>query len=250
MKLLENKVALITGAGSGIGEGIAHLFAESGAHVFILELNPDAGSRVASAIRERGRSALAFPTDVRRPDTIAPAVEDAIERFGRIDILINNAGIYPRRSFLEMTEALWDEMHDVNLKGTYHVTKLVLPHMVGRKSGKIVNISSINFHLGKENLTHYTSAKGAIIGLTRSLAREAGPHWVYVNCITPGAIEVEAEKRFLDPTDTSEGFLALQCLQRRLQPLDVARVCLFLASELSDGMTGQTLNVDGGWYMY
>jgi 3-oxoacyl-[acyl-carrier protein] reductase len=122
--------------------------------------------------------------------------------------------------------------------------------MVAQKSGKIVNISSVNFWLGKANLCHYGSAKGGVIGFTRALAREVGEHSIHVNCITPGAVEVEAEKQIIGPNDTVEGLLALQCLKRRIVPLDIARVCLFLACEWSDGMTGQTVNVDGGWVMH
>ncbi len=197
MRLLENKVAFITGAAAGIGEGTAHLLAQHGARVFALDLDKGGAARVAAAIVAGGGSAFAFGCDVRRPDTIRPAVESALERFDRIDILINNAGIYPRRLFLEMTEAEWDEMFDTNLKGMFHVTKLVAPHMVQRRFGKIVNISSVTFFKGLPRMSHYVATKGGVIGLTRSLAREMGPHNVYVNCITPGAIEVEHEKRFL-----------------------------------------------------
>jgi len=250
MELLKDKVAFVTGGGAGIGEGIAHLFAECGARVFILEKNAAWGHNVAAAIQAKGGCAFSFACDVRKAETIAPVVQDALARFCRIDVLINNAGIYPRQPFLGMTEAQWDEVQDVNLKGIFHCIRLVLPHMVERRSGKIVNISSVNFFLGKVNQTHYGAAKGGVIGLTRALAREAGEHGVYVNCITPGAVEVEAEKQFLGPNDTLEGLLALQSLKRRIVPLDIARVCLFLASEWSDGMTGQTVNVDGGWVMY
>ena len=247
--LLHQKVALVTGAAAGIGEAIAHLFAEEGAHVFILDLNAAGGDAVGAAIRAKGGSAFAFTTDVRRPETIRPAVEDALHRFGRIDILVNNAGVYPRRSFLEMTETEWDDMQETNLKGVFHCTKLVVPHMVKRCAGKIVNISSVTFFKGMQNLTHYVAAKGGVIGFTRALAREMGPYNVYVNCITPGAIEVEAEKLVATPEQMA-AIVAQQCLQRRLQPIDVARVCLFLASALSDAMTGQTVNVDGGLVMY
>ena len=247
--LLHQKVALITGAAAGIGEGTAHLFAEHGAHAFILDVNAGGGAAVAAAIRAKGGSAFSFTTDVRRPDTIHPAVQAALEQFGRIDILINNAGVYPRRSFLEMTEQEWDDMQETNLKGIFHCTKIVLPHMVKQSAGKIVNISSVTFFKGMQNLSHYVAAKGGVIGLTRSLAREMGPYNGYVNCITPGAIEVESEKLVATPEQMA-AIVAQQCLQRRLKPLDIARVCLFLASEWSDGMTGQTVNVDGGLVMY
>ncbi len=240
---------MITGAAAGIGEATAHLFAEEGAHVFILDRNAAGGDAVARAIREKGGSAFSFATDVRRPETIRPAVEDALARFGRIDVLINNAGIYPRRSFLEMTEQEWDEMQDVNLKGVFYCSKLVIPHMVERKAGKVVNISSVTFFKGMQNLSHYVASKGGVIGFTRSVAREMGPYNVYVNCITPGAIEVESEKLVATPEQMA-AIVAQQSLQRRLGPLDVARVCLFLSTPLSDGMTGQILNVDAGLVMY
>jgi len=247
--LLKDRVALVTGAATGIGEAVARLFAEQGARVFVLDLNVAGATAVAAAIQASGGSAFASLCDVRRPPTVRSVIEDALSRFGRIDVLINNAGIYPRRPFLEITEQEWDDMQDTNLKGMFHTTRLVLPHMIERGGGKIVNISSVTFHKGMANLTHYVASKGGVIGLTRSLAREFGPHHVFINCITPGAIEVEMEKKVATPEQMA-AIVAQQCLERRLGPLDVARVCLFLACELSDGMTGQTVNVDGGLVMY
>jgi 3-oxoacyl-[acyl-carrier protein] reductase len=148
-----------------------------------------------------------------------------------------------------MTEQQWDEMQDINLKGMFHCIQAVLPHMISQRAGKIVNISSVTFHLGMASLTHYVASKGGVIGLTRALAREVGEHNIHVNCITPGAIKTESEARFVTDAQAKE-MMAKQSLQRRIMPLDVARVCLFLSSELSDGMTGQSLNVDGGWVMY
>jgi 3-oxoacyl-[acyl-carrier protein] reductase len=148
-----------------------------------------------------------------------------------------------------MTEEQWDVMQDINLKSVFHCTKLALPHMVRQKSGAIVNISSVTFFTGLQNLTHYIASKGAIIGFTRALAREIGEHNVRINCITPGAIETEGERKLMSKEE-GDKVMALQSLRRRITPLDVARVCLFLATELSDSMTGQTLNVDGGWIMY
>jgi 3-oxoacyl-[acyl-carrier protein] reductase len=140
-------------------------------------------------------------------------------------------------------------MQNTNLKGVFHGCKLVAPHMVSRRCGKIVNISSVTFFKGYPTLSHYVAAKGGVIGLSRSLAREMGPHNVYVNCITPGAIEVEMEKRVATPEQMAS-IVSQQSLQRRLRPIDVANVCLFLAGDLSNGMTGQTVNVDGGLIMY
>ena len=247
--LLQEKVALVTGAAAGIGESIACLFAGNGAHVILLDVNLSGAVSVAGAIQASGGKATAHFADVRRRETLEAVVQDTLERFNRIDVLINNAGIYPRRAFLEMTEEEWDDMQDTNLKGVFYGCKLVCPHMVERRSGKIVNISSVTFFKGYPMLSHYVAAKGGVIGLTRSLSREMGPHNVYVNCVTPGAIEVETEKKVATPEQMTT-IVAQQSLQRRLQPIDVARVCLFLATDMSDGMTGQTVNVDGGLIMH
>lgn len=247
--LLQEKVALITGAAAGIGEATAQLFAEHGAHVFILDVNRQGGAAVAAAIRAKGGSAFAFAADVRRRDTIVPAVQDALARFGRIDILINNAGVYPRQSFLDMTEKEWDDMQEVNLKGVFHCTKLVLPLMIERRAGKIVNISSVTFFKGMANLVHYVATKGGVIGFTRALAREIGPYNIHINCITPGAVEVETEKLVATPEQMA-AIVEQQCLNRRIVPIDIARVCLFLSTDLSDALTGQTINVDGGLVMH
>jgi 3-oxoacyl-[acyl-carrier protein] reductase len=247
--LLREKVALVTGAATGIGEAIAKLFAAEGAQVFMIDRDAPGGHAVAESIAAAGGFAQAFAADVRRPEAIAPAVDAAMKRFGRIDILVNNAGIFPRQAFLEMTEAQWDEMQDVNLKSMFHTLKLVLPHMFSQRAGKVVNISSITFFLGIPELSHYVASKGGVVGLTRSLAREAGPHNVNVNCIAPGAIQTASEKNFVNEEQARQ-FVSQQCFDRRITPLDVARVCLFLSSTLSDAMTGQCLLVDGGWYMH
>jgi 3-oxoacyl-[acyl-carrier protein] reductase len=226
--MLPQKVALITGAAAGIGETTARLFAENGARVILLDRDDRRNAAVAESIRASGAWARSFAADVRQASQIAPAVEAAIAEFGQIDILINNAGIYPRQPFLEMTEAQWDEMQAINLKSMYHCLKLVMPHMVARRSGKVVNISSVTFHLGMATMAHYVASKGGVIGLTRSLAREMGEHNVYVNCITPGAIKTEAEATVVTD-EQAQQFVASQSLKRRLLPLDVARVAMFSA---------------------
>ena len=249
MDLLHGKVALITGAATGIGEATARLFASQGGRVFLLDRDAAKNEATAASIRSNAGFAQAAAADVRDPASIATAVERAIREFGCIDILVNNAGIFPRRRFIHMSEAEWDEMQDVNLKSMFHCIKAVAPHMLSRYSGKIVAISSVTFHLGTADLSHYVASKGGVIGLTRSLAREFGEHNVHVNCITPGAIQTESEKNFVTE-EQARWMVDMQSLKRRIQPLDIARAALFLCSELSDGMTGQILNVDGGWVMH
>jgi 3-oxoacyl-[acyl-carrier protein] reductase len=209
-----------------------------------------AGCRsVAADISASGGSAAPFAGDVRDPEAVSALVKAAFDRYGRVDILINNAGIFPRRPFMEMSEADWDTMHDVNLKSMFLTSRAVLPFMIQQQSGKIVNLSSVTFHLGVPGLTHYVSSKGGVVGFTRSHAREMGPQNIHVNCITPGAIHTQSEANFVSPEQV-QIFVESQSLRRRIEPLDVARVCLFLSCPLSDGMTGQTLNVDGGWAMH
>ncbi len=246
--LLRDKVAVVTGSATGIGEAIAGLFAENGARLVLMDRDAEGNRRTAADLRPKTQ-VLDFGIDLRDRPAIDAAMETARGQMGPIDVLVNNAGVYPRQNFLEMTEQQWDEMQAINLKSMFHTTQATLPDMISRGAGKIVNISSVTFHLGMANLTHYVVSKGGVIGLTRSLAREVGPSNVHVNCVTPGAIEVEAEKRFVSQEEIQR-WLELQSLKRRMLPIDIARVCLFLASELSDGMTGQTLNVDGGWVMY
>lgn len=242
-------MAIVTGAAAGIGEATALFFSELGAKVVAIDRDKEGARQIASRIEQSGGQALAAAADVRDRSSLASAVESALARFSRIDILINNAGIYPRRPFLEITEQQWDEMQDINLKGVFHLTQLVVPHMIRQGGGKIVNISSVTFFVAPKLLSHYVASKGGVIGLTRALARELGEHRIYVNCITPGAIQTESEKFFVSEEQSRE-FIQLQSLKWRLKPMDIARVCAFLSGPWSDGMTGQTLNVDGGWIFY
>jgi len=247
--LLNDKVALITGSATGIGNEVARLFAQHGAAVVLIDRNREPNEATAAALENDGVKVRAFTLDVRDRGAIDAAVGETLRAFGAIDIVINNAGIYPRQPFLKITEEQWDEMQAVNLKSMFHVTQAVMPNMIQRRSGKVVNISSITFHLGPPNMVHYVASKGGVIGFTRSLAHEVGEHNIHVNCITPGAVLVEAEKTVVTDDQIKE-WVGLQCLKRRIVPIDIARTCLFLSSELSDGLTGQTLNVDGGWIMH
>jgi len=243
---MSNITWFITGGSSGYGLALARYALGRGYNVVATARSIAKLTALTAIAPDR---VLAQKLDVTVTADADNAVKAAVARFGRIDVLINNAGIYPRQNFLEMTEQQWDEMQDINLKSMFHSMKAVLPHMVAQKSGKIVNISSVTFHLGMATLSHYVASKGGVIGLTRSLAREMGPYDIHINCITPGAIKTAAEASVVTDEQAAQ-FLASQSLQRRIMPIDVARVCLFLSCELSDGMTGQVLNVDGGWVMH
>jgi 3-oxoacyl-[acyl-carrier protein] reductase len=247
--LLVDKVAVITGSANGIGRETARFFADQGARVYLIDRDGEKNEAVADSIRAAGQFASTITGDVRDRRVFDTASDMAVREFDRLDILINNAGIYPRQQFLGMTSAQWDEIQDINLKSMFYASQAVLPHMIRRGSGKVVNISSVTFHLGVENQTHYVASKGGVIGLTRALAREFGPNGVHVNCVTPGAVLVEAEKA-VATKEQLRAILDDQSIKRRIVPLDIARVCCFLSCHLSDGMTGQTLNVDGGWVMY
>ncbi|MBI4908423.1 MAG: glucose 1-dehydrogenase [Acidobacteria bacterium] len=246
---MKDKIAIVTGAAAGIGESTALYFAEQGAHVAVVDRDPEGANKVAQHIASIGGHAIAIHADMRDRASLEAAAVATLATYGRIDILINNAGIYPRQSFLAITDAEWDDMQDVNLKGTFRMSQIAALQMVRQGGGKIVNISSVTFFLGVKHLSHYVAAKGGVIGLTRVMAKELGEHNIHVNCITPGAIQTASEKFFVTD-EQAKVFLESQSLKRRLQPVDVARVCAFLAGPLSDGLTGQTVNVDGGWMLY
>jgi 3-oxoacyl-[acyl-carrier protein] reductase len=250
MQLLEGKVALVTGAAQGIGEYTARAFCEEGATVILADIDVGRLRETGAGLAAAGHEVWSVALDVRDRARVKDAVADLIGRYGRIDVLVNNAGAYPRRHFLEMSDEEWDRVVDLNLNGTYNCSRAVAPHMVGRRGGAIVNIGSVTFFLGMAKLTHYVAAKGGIVGFTRSLARDLGDYGVRVNCITPGAVATESEKTVASPEEVAATILPLQCLKRRIVPEDIARVAVFLASHYSDGMTGQTLNVDGGWVLY
>jgi 3-oxoacyl-[acyl-carrier protein] reductase len=248
--LLKEKVVVVTGAAQGIGEFTAREFCREGAKVILTDIDEVRLGTTTGSLAAAGYDAFAVTLDVRDRESVRRVTGEVIERYGRIDVLVNNAGAYPRRNFLEMSDEEWDQIVDLNLNGAYNCTRAIAPHMVERGKGSIINISSVTFFLGMGNLTHYIAAKGGIIGFTRSLARDLGSHGIRVNCITPGAVATESEKMVASPEAVAEMVLPLQCLKRRIVPEDIARVTVFLASQYADGMTGQTLNVDGGWIMH
>lgn len=243
------KVILITGASVGIGRGAAIGLARRGAKIGVNYRSHEAEARSALAeIRKAGSDGCLVQADVSKADDVRRMVRAVRETFGRIDVLINNAGVYPRQSFAEMTFEDWRRILDVNLDGCFRTCKEVLPEMVERGYGKIINVSTVCFHVPQENMAHYMASKGGIEGLTRALAREYGPMGVRVNAVAPGAILVEQElKWFPEQQAVLEKCLAVQSLKYRGLPEHLVGTFAFLASQDSDFITGQTILVDGGW---
>lgn len=238
---LNGKVCLITGAGEGVGRALVRGFLQRGACVA-------AGVRSLEKSSLHVAPAVAVQMDVTKPSDVEQAIAEVAGRFGRIDVLINNAGIYPRRSADEMTFADWEHVLDTNLDGAWRCCERVIPHMKRNRAGVILNVGSIALRLGMKHLAHYHASKGGIVGLTRGLARDLGPSGIRVNCVHLGAVQTEGEQRlFPDQAAVLRELEDKQCLAGRLTPESVEPVFAFLASDDSADITGQCLTVDRGW---
>ncbi len=245
--MLENKIAVVTGAAQGIGREIALRFARDGADVAVCDRDAAALAKVSDEIAALGRRACALTVDVSDAEQIHGAVNKIIDSFDRIDILVNNAGITRDNFLLRMSEDEWDAVITVNLKGAFHFTKAVLKPMLKKRSGKIINIASIVGLIGNAGQANYAASKAGVIGLTKSVAKELASRGITANAIAPGFIQT----RMTDvlPDDVKEKMLASIPMGHFGTPFDVAGVALFLASSLSDYVTGQVLVVDGGMVM-
>ena len=238
-------VVLVTGAAHGIGRGIARAFAAQGDTVVLADLNEAAATAVAGELAaETGSETLGLGVDVRDAASVRAMVEAALARFGRIDVLVNNAGIYPNTPLLEMAEAEWDAVFDTNVKGLFLVSKAVAATMVARGGGgRIINLSSGAAVSGRVGASHYCSSKAAVNMFTRVLAMEVGPHKITVNAISPGLIEIPGA----DLTDEYRNAIVVNTPSGRIgQPEDIARGALFLASPEADFVTASILAIDGG----
>jgi 3-oxoacyl-[acyl-carrier protein] reductase len=247
---LSGKVAIVTGGGTGLGRGTSMGFARAGAAVAVTGIDDQSVDETVAEIMAAGHRAIGLHVDVRDREQVERMAERVAAELGGIDILVNNAAIYPRRAWTEITEDEWDEVFRVNIKGYFLCARAVYPYMVKRGGGRIVNISSITTFIGLANLLDYVSTKGAIVGFTRSLAREVGTDNITVNSIAPGAYPTAAEEIHPDRETLVRGILEQQAIKRRGRPEDIANAALFFASPDSGFVTGQTLLVDGGWYMH
>lgn len=245
---LKGRVVIVTGAGQGIGRAFAKSFAAAGALPVLAELNEQKGHAVLAEIEAAGGRGLVIGTDVADEKSVARLAEQSMDVFGRIDVLINNAGIFSTlkmRPFEEIPLAEWDEVLRVNVTGVMLACRSVSPHMRQAGWGRIINISSGSVALGRPNYLHYTTSKAALIGMTRSMARELGGFGITVNAVMPGAVFTEIPRETVTPQQ-KEAIIAMQSIPRAETPGDLVGYVLFLASEGSRFLTGQTVLVDGG----
>jgi len=246
-KLLEGKNAVVTGGAAGIGKAIAQSFAAEGAGVAICDLDAEAAEKTAAELRSAGSTARAYKTDVSVWANVKEVVEEILEAFGAIDILVNNAGITRDNLIIRMSDEEWSKVLDVNLKGVFNFTKALVPGMLRRRPGKVISIASVVGIMGNAGQANYAASKAGIIGLTKSLARELAPRGICVNAIAPGFIKTRMTEALSEQQKSS--LMERIPFARLGEPEDVAKSALFLASELSDYITGQVLVVDGGMVM-
>jgi 3-oxoacyl-[acyl-carrier protein] reductase len=251
---LQNKVTVITGAAHGIGKAYARRFAEEGAHVVVADIDSGGGQTAAKALIESGFSAWARATDVRNYLNVEGLMRETADRFGRIDVLLNNAAIYVTQKLWkgpveDLDLAEWDRVIEVNLKGVFLCCKAAVPIMKQQRSGKIINIASGTFFSGSGNMPHYTSAKGGVVALTRVMARQLGEWGINVNCMTPGSTMSE-DSVTEEVLKRRESSIDKRAFRRVETPADIVGTALFLASSDSDFITGQLVVVEGGGIMH
>ncbi|MFB2549525.1 SDR family NAD(P)-dependent oxidoreductase [Ensifer soli] len=244
---LADRGVLITGGASGIGAALVEGFAREGARVAFIDIADTEGTDLVEALRCEVRHAPLFlKADLAEPDQIRAAVRSAEEAHGPVRVLINNAARDDRQDADEVTPEVWDESLAVNLRQVFLTAQAVVPGMRASGGGAIVNFSSIAFLLNMGELPAYATAKAGIIGLTKSLAGRYGPDNIRVNALLPGMVVTERQKRLWITDETIAAMIERQCLKRALGPKDMLGPCLYLASDLSAGMTAQTMIVDGG----
>ena len=244
---LKDKTALVTGGARGIGREIALCLAREGANVVIWDVNPESAKSTAKDIEALGVKADYVQADVTKYNQVEESVNKILDNFQKLDILVNNAGITKDNLLLRMSEADWDAVINVNLKGTFNCTKAAAKVMLRQRSGKIINIASIIGIIGNFGQANYAASKAGIIALTKTTAKELASRGICVNAVAPGFIQTEMTAKL--PADIQQKLLAQIPLNRLGKPEDVAKLCLFLASSESDYITGQVIIIDGGMVM-
>jgi 3-oxoacyl-[acyl-carrier protein] reductase len=242
---LTNKVAIVTGGAKGIGKAYCRGLAREGSKVVIGDIDFDAAKKLSVELSAQGFDNLPFPLDVTCEKSTIEMREAVLEKYGRIDVLVNNAGIFPLQKFTEMSYEEWRKVVAVNLDGVFLCTKAVVPQMVKQGKGKIINIATECVFMGYGELVHYTAAKTGVVGFTRALAEALGPDNINVNTVTPGLTGTETLLE-QQPYNFAP-HIARQCIKRRQEPEDLVGTIVFLASSDSDMISGQIINVDGGF---
>jgi len=256
---LTEKGAIVTGAGMGIGQAIALRLAEAGASVMIADINLEAAGQTVEQIKARGGEAQAIHANAASPSDAQKATRATVEAFGRLDILVNNAAVYPFASVLQMSEKVWDEVFNVNLRGLFFYSQAAAQEMIkAGHGGKIINMTSMEaLHPTGVDLAHYDASKGGVLTLTKALALELAPHNILVNAVAPGAImtpgsaaQAAALQARGEPLEElTKNFMARLPLRRMGEPDDIAKVVLFLASAAADYMIGSMVLADGGYLL-
>jgi 3-oxoacyl-[acyl-carrier protein] reductase len=250
---LKDKVAIVTGGGVGIGKAYAHGLAKEGAKVVVADIQDAEASKVAADIKQAGGEAMAVAVDVTSPEKTQAMAATALKQYGRIDVLVNNAGLYSalkKKNFMEIDAGEWDRVMAVNVKGLFLCVKAVYPAMKQQGKGKIINISSGTALSGTPYFLHYVSSKAGVIGFTRALAREVGNDNICVNSIMPGLTISGANQEGVMTAEQLADRRKRRCFQRDQYPQDLVGTVIFLASDDSDFMTGQSISVDGGMNMH
>jgi len=244
---LKDKVALVTGGARGIGQAIAMTFAKEGADIVVADVNLEIAQKTASEIEGLGRIALALEMDVTNYDLVEEGINKILDKMGKVDILVNNAGITKDNLVLRMSQADWDAVINVNLKGTFNCIKAVSRPMVKQRSGRIISIASIIGLMGNPGQANYAASKAGIIALTKTIAKELASRNINANAVAPGFIQTEMTDKL--PEDIKKKMLEAIPLAKLGTPQDVANLCLFLASDESSYITGQVITIDGGMVM-
>lgn len=253
----QGDVAIVTGAGSGIGRAVAERLAGEGAVVVVADLSQEAAEATAARLRARGSDARACALDVRRREQVKDVVARAAVEAGRIDVLVNSAGVNTNEDFMDVPDATWDSLLDVHVRGTYNLIWAVAPFMKERRGGRIVNVASISGRFGRPMCGAYAAAKAAVINMTYSAAVNLAEWNVTVNAVCPGVIDTPMQSHVaaqraqlfgIEPEEALRQAVAAIPLRRMGSPAEVAAAIAFLASPEAAYISGQTLNVDGGWH--
>ena len=247
MERFEGHVALVTGGARGIGKAIAIRMAEYGCHLIVSDVDLDGAKVVAERCKELAGEAVAIQADISVENDVDRMVGSALEKFGRIDTLVNNAGINRDTLLMRMSVEDWDTVLNVNLKGAFLCTRKVIRPMMKQRKGKIINVTSVVGIMGNPGQANYAASKAGLIGFSKSVAKEVASRNIQVNAIAPGYIETEMTKQL--PEDIQEGYLSIIPARRAGKTEEVADLVVFLSSPASDYITGQVINVDGGLLM-